>query len=112
MIDVVKLDGRTFVLGEHKTIGIMNIRQNTDEALTGVTATVAIYDSAGGATLAATAMTMSGSGTPYMMASYMLTTGSGGTITTAGVYRAVYSLTYGSLIQKWEQTLTVLAQPF
>jgi hypothetical protein len=112
MIDVVRLDIRTFVLGEHKTIGLKNIRQQTDAPLSGVTGTIAIYDSAGTATLAATSMTMSGDGTPFMFASYLLTTGSGQTITAAGNYRAIYKLTYGSEIQIWEQVIQLLANPF
>ena len=111
MIDIVRLPQRTFILGEHKTIGLKNIRQQTDANLTGVTATVTIYDSAGSTTLAATAMTMSGSGTPFMDASYLLTTGSAQTITAAGTYRADYVVTFGSEIQIWQQAIQVLSKP-
>jgi hypothetical protein len=111
-IDIVKLTGRIFVLGEKKNIGLWNIHRRDDADLTGITATVTIFDSVGNTTLAATAMTMAGSGTPYMSATYLLTTGSGQTITAAGTYRAIYTVTYGSEVQIWEQALLVNANPF
>ena len=112
MIDTVAIDGRQMILGWIGTIGLKNIRLSTSEVLT-VTATVAIYDSAGASVLGATAMTISGAASSYNTAAYTLTTGPGGTITAAGTYRAIYTVTYsGAKPLIIEQVLTVLANPF
>lgn len=113
MIDVVKLEGRTFVLFEHKNIGVKNIRLNTGENISALTAVVSIYDSSGAVVLNSTNMTIAGLGTPYVSATYLLTTGnSPQLITAAGTYRAVYTVLYGSETFVFQQTITVLADPF
>lgn len=111
MIDIVQLDGRTFVLGDIKQIGLYNIRLRYEDTLT-VTATVRITNSAGTETLAATAMTITGGGTVSNNASYLLQTGAGKTITVADTYKAMYTVTNGSEVFKFQQVLTVLADPF
>src|SRR5438132_14270376 len=96
MIDQPKLEQRTLILGAIENIGLDTMHFKTSEVLPALTATVTIYDSAGGTTLSATAMTMGGSGTAYMSASYLLSTGAGKTITAAGTYRAIYAVTDGT----------------
>lgn len=112
MIDTIKLPGRQCILNWIGNVGLQNIRLNTDEVLT-VTATIAIYNSAGSTILAATAMTIAGAATTLNSATYLLTTGAGNVITAAGTYRMIFTVTYGGakpLIV--EQLIEVKANPF
>lgn len=112
MPDVVTLPGREFILGEKKNIGGKNLRLQTGGTLTGVTATVTIYDSSGSTVLAATSITPTGSGTNRNAITYLLTTGAGLTIALAGTYRAEYTVTYQGEVQIWQQVLLIKPKPF
>lgn len=100
------LDAVTFVLGEDKNLRI-TVTDADGASLASATATVGIVDSAGSETLAATAMT--GSGTTERVFTYLLTTGAAQTITAAGEYRATYIVTYGSQNIYFEQIIRVVA---
>lgn len=108
-LDTITLPGRTFILGEKKNIGIKNLRNEPGTTLAAATGTVIIYDSAGATTLSLQSLTMSG--TTRVKGTYLLTTGAAMNITAAGTYRAVYTVTNGSSVQKWQQELVVKAQP-
>jgi len=110
MIDIVRLPERVFVLGEKKQIGVRNLRQANGATVAAATGTVAIYDSTGSATLAAVALTMAG--TTRVTGTYLLTTGAAQTITVVGTYRAIYTITFGTEVQIWEQVIQVVANPF
>ena len=112
MPDVITLPGREFILGEKKNIGGKNLRLQTGGALSGVTATVTIYDSSGNSVLSATSITVTGSGTTRNALTYLLTTGSGMTITLADTYRAEYTVTYAGEVQIWQQQILVKPKPF
>ena len=108
MIDTIDLPPRAFHLGDKKNIGLHGLRLDTGKAWA-PTAAVIIYDSAGATTLASTAMTISG--TKRLFALYRLTTGAAMTITAAGDYRAYYTVTNGSDVQRWKQVLRIRAVP-
>jgi hypothetical protein len=108
----VTLPGREFILGEKKNIGGKDLRLQTGGTLSGVTATVTIYDSAGNTVLAATSLTVAGSGTRRNSLTYLLTTGSGMTLTLADTYRLVYTVTYQGEVQIWQQSCLVKPKPF
>ena len=112
-LDIITLPGRDFILGAKKTIGVNNIRNIVGSSVAAATGTVIIYNSAGATSLVSTNLSMSFStDNKKGKATYLLTTGAGMDITAAGTYRAIYTITYGSTIQKWQQTIVIKAHPF
>ena len=108
-MDQVTVEASDYRLGEEKPVRIIVVDTEANSDLSTATVTIEIYDSTGSTTLAATSATLSG--TTRLLCLYQLTTGSGKTITTAGTYRAVWRMTYGTTIREWEQTLNVYARP-
>lgn len=100
-----KLD---YILGEDLPLEI-TITDADGADLTTATATVTIRDASGATVLAATSMT--GSGSTERTFLYLLTTGAAQAITTAGFYRAQYSVTFGTVIDYAYQDIWVLPVP-
>lgn len=102
------LEDRDFILGEKKKIGVL-VEDPSTGSLTGATATVTIYNPAGTAIVSAASMTAL---TDYPKTFYyLLTTGSGQTITSAGTYQADYEITYNSEEFIFSQDIVVAATP-
>ena len=86
MADIVTLDTIPWRLGAEDYIEWVfeDRRLHADLSSPALSCTIAIYDSVAGVTLAATAMTMSG--TTRRVARYFLTSGAAKTITVVGQY--------------------------
>lgn len=109
MLCLHELPDICLVLGEDEELRI-DLTGDGVSDLSTATATVTIKTMAGASVLAATAMTGDDEETERVF-TYVLTTGSGGTITTAGHYRATYIVSFGTrTIQKY-QDIVVEAVP-
>lgn len=96
----------TFLKGEKKNLAIKAWDEaNPSNDLSTSTATIAVYDQAGNVTLAAGSATISGT-TLISIARIWDTTS-----VTPGSYRAVVSLTYGSITQIFQFPVIVLPMP-
>jgi hypothetical protein len=93
-MDVYDLPRQTWILGQKQRYELEAVDTRLGSSLSALTATLQIRDSAGSATLAATAMTIDTTITTRPIAWYLITTGSGMNITAAGTYRVVVTLTY------------------
>ena len=113
MSDHVYLPTKRVRLGERLDYRVRAFNRETNASLATAIAQIAIYDSAGTATLAVTSMTISG--TKRIIASYRITTGTGQTITAAGTYRVIVRFTFGSgataQVYELQGNLEVLANP-
>ncbi len=113
-MDIVTLPEREFILGDKKTIGVRRVRSLNNVSLNGTTGTVSLYDSSGSAVFSGSSLTIAyNTDKTSVQGSYTLVTGVGGSVTTAGTYRAVYKLTFpDGTIYQWEQQIVVKANPF
>lgn len=93
-MDVYDLPKQTWILGQKQRYELEAVDRRLNASLAALTATIAIYNSSGSATLAAAAMTIDTTNTSRPIAWYQITTGSGQTITAAGTYRVDVTLTY------------------
>ena len=109
MQDEVTVLPKYMRLGEEKPLRIVIVDNEANADISSSSSTIEIWDSSGSASLTPTACTQSG--TTRLELSYLLTTGSGKTLTSAGTYRIVWRWHLGSVYREWQQTLYLKARP-
>lgn len=107
MADPTLLDTHYMIDGDTDQIGI-DVTEAGGADLSSATATVSIYDSAGGRIVNNASTTPSGTTTRAFR--YNLNTGSS-SIIIPGNYTAVWKVTYGSVVKQFEQPIVVNANP-
>ena len=95
-------------IGESKPLAV-SWRHETGADLSSSTVTFEVWDDTGTAVLTPTAATCTG--TSKLRTEYFVVLGSPGTITTAGNYRGIMRLTYGTIIREVQIPMIVLARP-